>query len=100
MSVDQLDDLQLAVESLVVEERSYSGDLVLEMSIEKGRLSVRLGGLSNAEVKALLQSPSGEGPPRRRRIDVRMLLDALVDGYSVVESADGRFAVQIEKWTP
>ncbi len=35
VSVDQLDDLQLAVEILVVEERSYGGELVLELRVEE-----------------------------------------------------------------
>lgn len=98
VSVDQLDDLQLAVEMLVVEERSYSGDLVLEIRVDERGLRLSLEGLCNPEVRSLLQSQSSHRPSPHI-IDVRMLLEALVDSYALQEGGSEFYAVQFEKWT-
>jgi hypothetical protein len=96
--VDQLDDLQLAVETLVVEERSYEGDLVLTVAAGEDGLAVTLAGLCNSEVKSLLQDRGAEKPRSAPpTIDVRMLLAALVDAYRVSEDDGERFAVVLEK---
>lgn len=99
VSVDQLDDLQLAVETLIVEERSYEGQLVLEVQAKEGSFWLRLDGLCNQEVRTLLQSAPDEQPRGPRFIDVRMLLDALVDDYWVDEVDCDNFAVRLEKST-
>lgn len=97
--IDQLDDLQLAVETLVVEEQSYAGDLVLHIKVEEQRLRLRLEGLCNQSVKALLLSPKAYGPAKENLINICMLLESLVNGFSVVEGPGDDFAVQLEKWT-
>ncbi len=100
VGVDQLDDLQLAVETLVVEERSYEGELVLTVTAGAVGLAVTLAGLCSPEVKALLQDHGARPPqPAPLIIDVRMLLGSLVDAYRVIEEEGERFAVELEKWT-
>jgi hypothetical protein len=99
VSVDQLDDLQLAVETLVVEERFYGGDLLLEIQAGEHGLHLRLEGLCDPEVRALLRSPAPYRPSEHRPINVRMLLDSLVDAYSLDEISDDHFAVRLEKRT-
>jgi hypothetical protein len=62
--VDQLDDLQLAVETLVVEERSYEGDLVLTVAAGEDGLAVTLAGLCNSFYRIAEQrSPVPRPPP-------------------------------------
>jgi hypothetical protein len=99
VSVDQLDDLQLAVETLVVEERFYGGDLVLEIQADEHGLRLRLEGLCDPDVRALLRSPVPYVPSERHLINVRMLLESLVDAFAVDEIGDDDFAVRLEKWT-
>jgi hypothetical protein len=99
VSVDQLDDLQLAVETLVVEERFYGGDLVLEIQADAHGLRLRLEGLCDPDVRALLRSRGPYQPSERHLINVRILLESLVDAYAVDEISDDHFAVLLEKWT-
>ena len=99
VGVDQLDDLQLAVETLIVEERSYEGDLVLEISTMERGLCLRLEGLRNQDVMARLRNPAAARAADSQLIDVCMLLDSLVDVYSVDDEEGEGFVVQLEKWT-
>jgi hypothetical protein len=99
LSVDQLDDLQLAVETLVVEERSYEGHLTLEITPEATGLKLRLHGLSNPDVRSSLRPLGSYQPSEGRLINVRMLLDSLVDAYSLEETEGRDFAVSLEKRT-
>lgn len=97
--VDQLDDVQLAVETLVAEESPDSGELVLEIAAGGSGLSLTLDGLSNQSVKQALVAPGPFRPSEDCPLDVRMLLESLVDVFKVLERAEGRFAIQLEKWT-
>jgi len=99
VGVDQLDDLQLAVETLVVEERSYAGDLVLEIAVKDRGMFLRLDGLRNRDVRDLLLEDARTRPVSAHPvINVRMLLNSLVDAFAVADQHDGGFAVQMEKW--
>lgn len=97
---DQLDDTQLAVETLLAEESLEGGELVLTVSGSGGAFMVRLDGLHNQSVKAALLATELFRPCAGCLLDVRMLLDSLVDGYRVQETAAGSFAVEMEKRTP
>jgi len=99
VGVDQLDDLQLAVETLVVEERSYVGDLVLEVTVKDRGLFLCLDGLRNQDVRDLLLDDARTRQTSAQPvINVRTLLDSLVDAFAVIDQHDGGFAVQMEKW--
>jgi hypothetical protein len=98
---DQLDDTQLAVETLLAEESlEGGGELVLTVSSSGGAFMVRLDGLHNQSVKAALLATELFRPCEGCLLDVRMLLDSLVDGYRVQETTAGSFAVEMEKRTP
>ena len=99
LSVDRLDDVQLAVESLLAEEREEAGELVLEMSFAGDVLTLRLDGLRNQSVRvALLESgefrPSADCP-----LDVRVLLESLVDGFRVADGGSASFELEMQKRT-
>ncbi|OFW57163.1 MAG: hypothetical protein A2133_09035 [Actinobacteria bacterium RBG_16_64_13] len=97
LPLDRLDDLQLAVETLLAEEPEQGGALVLEVSTAAAGLRVRLEGLTNQRAKSALSASDSCRPNEERLLDVRLFLDTLVDGYRVVETTAGCFAVEMEK---
>lgn len=99
LGVDQLSDLQLAMETLVVEERAYEGELTLTVSWDPRSIAVTVAGLCNADVLALLQDDSQNPEPHRSMINMRILLESLVDDHSVITDTGECFAVRLEKRT-
>jgi hypothetical protein len=97
LPVDRLDDIQLAVETLLAEEPAGEGDVVLEISALAGGLRLRLRGLRNQSVKAALFATDALQPCEGCLLDVRVLLDSLVDGYRVLDVAAGSFSVEMNK---
>jgi hypothetical protein len=99
LSVDGLDDLELAVETLLREEPPQGADLILTVSVVTGTFKVSLQGLSSQLVRRTLSAAEGIEPGSDGRADVlRMLMDSLVDGYRMVDgiTADS-FSVEMEK---
>jgi hypothetical protein len=99
LPVDRLDDIQLAVETLLAEEPEGEDDVVLEMSAVGGGLRLRLDGLRNQSVRAALLATDAFRPCEGCLLDVRVLLDSLVDGYRVVDVTAGSFLVEMNKRT-
>lgn len=97
LPVDGLDDLELAVETLLAEESVAGGELVLTVWCDGGTFAVRLEGLTNQSLRAVLVAPDPFRPSSSCRLDVRLFLDALVDRYQVVGDAGSAFAVEMEK---
>lgn len=99
MPLEELDDVQLAVETLMAEEPGVGDDLVLFVSVESGCFAVRLEGLTNPGLKAALLASDPFQPCEGCLLDVRLFLDSLVDSYAVVEGSLGWFAVEMKKRT-
>ncbi len=97
LPLEQVDDIQLAVETLLAEEPAEGGDLDLSLAIGEGGLTVRLDGLINQSLRAALSAADPFRPHEGCVLDVRLFLDSLVDRYRVVEGEAGRFAVEMEK---
>lgn len=99
ISVDRLDDLQLAAETLLADEAEEPEELTLTLSRAGDVTTVRLEGLRNESIKSALVNTgpfeSCEGCP----LDVRMLLGSLVDCYQVLEAAAGSFGIEMRKRT-
>lgn len=95
--MEQLDDVQLALETLLAEEPEGEGELVLEIWPGERSVTLRLDGLVNASVKAALLAAEPFEPSEDCLLDVRMLLEFLVDSFSVVTTSEGCFGVQMEK---
>lgn len=98
LSFDALDDLQLAVDSILAGDRGSSEQSVtMTVMVGEDSLTINLEALRDADLKATLcegQVPAGaEG----KCIDVCVLLRSLVDTYSVHELDAGRFGVEIQK---
>lgn len=95
--LERLDDVQLAVETLLAEEPKAGCELALSVSVDSSRLSVRLEGLTNSVLKTALMATHPFQPCAGCLLDVRLLLDSLVDAYRVLEGTSGQFGVEMEK---
>jgi hypothetical protein len=95
---ERLDDIQLAVETLMAEESDEGEELVLTLSGGPRGFCVRLEGLHNQSLRAVLLATGPMQPCEGCQLDVRLFLDALVDSYQVVADAGDSFAVELEKW--
>jgi hypothetical protein len=99
LSVDGLDDIELALETLFREEPVEGNDLTLTVSVVGETFKVALGGLSSQLVRQTLSGTEGVDLRRDALSDVlRMLMDSLVDGYRTADGpTPGSFSVEMEK---
>jgi hypothetical protein len=97
LPVDRLDDVQLAVETLVAEEKDTESEIVLEMAASTDGLIVRVGGLRNQSVRTTLLAVTPFESCADCPLDVRLLLGSLVDSFSVLDSGPACFAVEMEQ---
>jgi hypothetical protein len=99
LSVDQLDDLQLAVETLFREEPAEGGDLTLTVAVVGDTFKVTLAGLSSPLVlRAITGAPTDGADKFGAQNILRMIMDSLVDGYRATEGAAvASFAVEMDK---
>jgi hypothetical protein len=91
LGFEELDDLQLAVERLLVE----AGDQeTVAVSLEVGDQAVRLriGPLRERAIAAALQAEPAPG-----ELNLRRILEAVVDSFGVEEAEDGELVVRLEK---
>jgi len=99
LSVDRLDDIELALETLFREEPVEGNDLTLTVSVVGETFKVALGGLCSQLVRQTLSGTEGSDFRRDALSDVlRMLMDSLVDGYRTEDGpTPGSFSVEMEK---
>jgi hypothetical protein len=97
LPLERLDDLELAIETLLAEETAEGDDFILTLSCDAVALTVRLDGLTNQALRTVLVNAGQFRPSSLCRLDVRLFLDALVDSYRVVGDSRGAFAVEMEK---
>lgn len=95
--LDRLDDIQLAVETLVGEESPEGGDFSLSLALEDEDLRVWLDGLTNTEVKQALLHDKAAGRCEGCLLDVRLVLKSVVDAYRVIDTGVHAFAVELVK---
>lgn len=97
LPLDRLDDLILAVESLLAEEPETGPELFLEVWRAGGDLRVCVGGLGNQSVKAALLAAGPFQPCEECLLDMRLLISSLVESYRVIDTDPAWFAVEMEK---
>ena len=92
MGLDDLDDLQLAVERLMAEA---GGEDCVRMSCELSEqgLRTRIGPLRESVISEALQGPE----PAPGEISLRVVLETVVDSYGVEHAEDGELMVRLEK---
>jgi hypothetical protein len=91
LGFEELDDLQLAVERLLIE----AGDQeTVAVSVETGERGVRLriGPLRERAIADALQAE-----PEPGELNLRRILETVVDSFGVVEAEDGELVVRLEK---
>jgi hypothetical protein len=89
VTLEVLDDLQLALDSLLEHEEEDEGEVTIVLRMAGDSIDVALGPVG-ANVVAELQQEAGEG------IGLRRLLDTTVDGVSLT-TRDGESWVELTK---
>jgi anti-sigma regulatory factor (Ser/Thr protein kinase) len=89
---EEIDDLQLAVERLLVEAGTV-GTVQLEFAVEDDGISTRVGPLSQRKVAEALAD--GEGVPGQ--LTLRRILQTVVDSFGVEEAEDDCIVVRLVK---
>ena len=79
LPLDSLDDINLAVETLLAEESLDGQPLTLALSVEEGCVCVMVSGLQNLDLEANLAGREPFEPSLGCPLDVRLFLDALVE---------------------
>lgn len=92
LGIDELDDLQLAVERLLA-EAGTQGSVKLAFELSHGGVRAHVGPLAERAIAEALQGP--EPPPGR--ITLRRILDTIVDSYGVEQAEDEGLYVRLEK---
>jgi hypothetical protein len=100
LSLERMDDLHLALETLLAEEADKGQQYTLEVAAGPKNLQLLLDGLENGDLKETLRATSSFEPCDGCPLDVAMLLRALVDRFEVVERDDGVFGVRLQCQTP
>ena len=89
---DEVDDLQLAVERLLVEAGS-DGDVRLSFELTDRGVRTRIGPLREAAIAHALQGP----PPQPGELNLRRILEAVVDSFGVEDLKEDGLFVRLEK---
>lgn len=99
LSVENLDDLQLAVDSVLADEGGAGTDISMAVQLHEEGLDIRLSPLTQQDLLDTLLL--GAVPPGAtdRCLDVCVILRSLVDSYTVHDLEDGSYAVVLRKLT-
>lgn len=89
---EAMDDLQLAIERLLV-EAGLDGHVNLSFELRGDSIRARVGPLKERGLAQALQDP--EGPPGT--LSLGRILSTVVDSYGVEEVSGGAIVVRLEK---
>jgi 2-keto-3-deoxy-6-phosphogluconate aldolase len=89
---EEIDDLQLAVERLLVEAGTV-GSVQLSFEVGARGIRTRVGPLSEVKVAEALR----DGIIAPGQLTLRRILETVVDSFGVDEADDGRIVVRLEK---
>ncbi len=89
---EAMDDLQLAIERLLVEAGS-DGHVKLSFDLREGGIRTTVGPLREGGLAKALQDT--EGAPGT--LSLGRILSTVVDSYGVEEASDGNIVVRLEK---
>src|SRR6185437_5187363 len=89
---EEIDDLQLAVERLLVEAGTV-GTVQLEFEVAQGGISTRVGPLSERKVAEAL----ADGDAAPGQLTLRRILQTVVDSFRVEEAEDDCIVVRLVK---
>jgi hypothetical protein len=89
LTVEHLDDLEIALASVLEEQDAAAGDLTVTLRVEEGALHTIVGPFSGGRLTGALDQEAGE-----RRLSLRRLLDTVCDRVSV-EERDGEEWIEL-----
>ena len=92
LSYEDLDDLQLAVERLLVEAASQD-TVTLRIEVVDHGVRVGVGPLAERTIADALQGPDAEPG----ELTLRRILQTVVDSFGVEEAAEGGIVVRLQK---
>ena len=94
LSVEELDDLQLALERLLLETGPADAEVRMVFGLEgDGHVRLRVGPLRERAVLGSLGTTEPEGP----QLGLRRILETVVDSFYVEDGPDGGVMVGLEK---
>lgn len=92
LGIDELDDLQLAVERLLAEAGTQR-PVTLSFELSDAHVRTHVGPLAEGTIAEALQGP--EAPPGE--LTLQRILATVVDSYGVEQVEDGGLYVRLEK---
>lgn len=92
LGIDELDDLQLAVERLLAEAGAQRS-VKLSFELLDGRVRTHVGPLAESAIADALQGPESEPG----ELNLRRILDTVLDSYGVDDVEDEGLYVRLEK---
>jgi len=92
LGFEDLDDLQLAVESLLAEGDPVD-PITLSFEVSERGVRTRVGPLRDTSLAAALQGPD----PKPGELTLPRILSTVVDSYGVEQAHDGHLVVRLEK---
>lgn len=97
MPLDQIDDINLALETLLAGEPAQGDALALTLGSADGWLDVSLAGLHGVGLRTNLRAGEAFAPSEQWPLDVRLFLGALLDEYGVEDCDSDSFSVLMRK---
>jgi hypothetical protein len=98
LSYDALDDLQLAVDSILAGDKgSPEKSLTMRVLVGEQSLGIMLEALSDPTLRATLNEGHVPAGAEDSCIDVCVLLRSLVDSYTVKDIDSERFSLEMQK---
>jgi len=89
LSVETLDDLQLAVDSILADEDAHREDISMSVELSEEGLDIRLSPLTQQDLLDTLVEGAVPADAADRCLDVCLILRSLVDSYTVEHLDDG-----------
>lgn len=97
LALDELDDLDLALETLLAGEPAVGERLSLSIWVVDWTVRVLLEGLQSQALQANLKAGESFEPSVDWPLDIRLFLSALVDSYEVVGCRAETFGISMRK---
>jgi hypothetical protein len=97
LALDELDDLDLALETLLAGEPAVGERLSLSIWVMDRTVQVLLEGLQSQALHANLEASDSFRPSAEWPLDIRLFLGALVDSYELVGCGAETFGISMRK---
>jgi hypothetical protein len=97
LALDQLDDIDLALETVLAGEHAPGEPLSLTITVLSGEIHLLIGGLTNQALRSNLEIGCQFQPTREWPLDVRLFLSAFVDAYTLIDRDGASFSISMQK---